>query len=441
MKYPVFSVIFTMMTAVSSDAFAQSTSPPSSDVIIQRLDALDKRNDALDKRNEALNRRNAKLESENAALRDRVRLLEVGRRNTATATPPTTQTPSGPPQTAQPSGWAAMAADMPVKSKPFAPMYPYSSGGFYISGDGSYQSIHLPTYSLGLGIGVGFNGPTNAVDSFAARVPSDGFSGALGYQFPYNSVFGSEVRLEIGGSYVHGNATQSSGNVPYVAGNLVNLGATQAALGLGPGAASANLTTDYTVWQVNGKLSGNFKFNALTLTPSVDIFRNDGRNNQSLSQSIVGAFTASYQANTQLKWIDWGARVGLDAKYRFTDWVTAGIGGYVGAAERNVTMSGSDVSSTAVLNSAVASGAQTTTFLANAEAKLIFNPTSTVEIKAFAGLNYDNRVAGISSPNFTGLGTSEVPAGIKFEAETSYYVGGGVTAKFFPEAGPVVAKY
>jgi phage shock protein A len=54
---------------------------------MQRLDALDKRNEALDKRN-------ARLESENAALRDRMRLLEAGKRNPSTTASLTKPAPS-----------------------------------------------------------------------------------------------------------------------------------------------------------------------------------------------------------------------------------------------------------------------------------------------------------------------------------------------------------
>jgi outer membrane immunogenic protein len=116
MKYPVFAIIISMMIASFSHAFAQSVSAPSTDVIMQRLDALDKRN--------------AKLESENAALRERVRLLEVGKRSTAAAAPlPTTQ-PSG--------GSSAMAmvtkpSDGAVYKSPTpSPMISYNWSGFYV---------------------------------------------------------------------------------------------------------------------------------------------------------------------------------------------------------------------------------------------------------------------------------------------------------------------
>jgi outer membrane immunogenic protein len=121
MKYPVFAIIISMMIASSSHAFAQSVSAPSTDVIMQRLDALDKRNDALDKRN-------AKLESENAALRDRVRLLEVGKRNTATAASPTTQPPNGAAAMAMTTSSSGVA----YKAPNLSPLVAYNWTGFYV---------------------------------------------------------------------------------------------------------------------------------------------------------------------------------------------------------------------------------------------------------------------------------------------------------------------
>ena len=75
------------------------------------------------------------------------------------------------------------------------------------------------------------------------------------------------------------------------------------------------------------------------------------------------------------------------------------------------------------------SSARTTPFLANAEASLTAKPI----VRAFAGLNYDSRVPGISPTRFTGppgSPTSTTPAGINFSGLTSYDAGGGVIVKF-----------
>ena len=113
MKNLILAIIAIAMTAVSNHALAQSASVPSADVIMQRLDALDKRN--------------AKLESENTALRERVRLLEVGKRSapSAVASAAPTVVASTPPT-------ASSAMAMATKA-PMAPgAAPYSWTGFYV---------------------------------------------------------------------------------------------------------------------------------------------------------------------------------------------------------------------------------------------------------------------------------------------------------------------
>ena len=61
-------------------------------------------------------------------------------------------------------------------------------------------------------------------------------------------------------------------------------------------------------------------------------------------------------------------------------------------------------------------------------------PWQNVELRGFAGLNFDNRVPGIAAPVISGIagftGAQGVAAGIKYTAETSYYAGGGLTVKF-----------
>jgi outer membrane immunogenic protein len=113
MKYPIFAIIIPMMIAGSSHAVAQSITAPSTDAIVQRLDALDKRN--------------AKLESENAALRDRVRLLEIGKRKTVADVPPPSTKPKGPDSAMamMPKSYAKAPGAIPMVA-------PYDWTGFYI---------------------------------------------------------------------------------------------------------------------------------------------------------------------------------------------------------------------------------------------------------------------------------------------------------------------
>jgi outer membrane immunogenic protein len=116
------AIIAAAMIAGPSQAFAQSASTPSADVITQRLDTLDKRN--------------AKLESENSALRERVRLLEVSKRNApytaAPTTPPSASSAILAPRTVviPAAAAAANAADLPVATK--APEIVPTWAGWYV---------------------------------------------------------------------------------------------------------------------------------------------------------------------------------------------------------------------------------------------------------------------------------------------------------------------
>jgi hypothetical protein len=57
--------------------------------------------------------------------------------------------------------------------------------------------------------------------------------------------------------------------------------------------------------------------------------------------------------------------------------------------------------------------------------------TPAVTLRAFGGVNYDNRVPGITNPTFPDSApTSMTPAAIYFANETSYYGGGGFLARF-----------
>ena len=63
-----------------------------------------------------------------------------------------------------------------------------------------------------------------------------------------------------------------------------------------------------------------------------------------------------------------------------------------------------------------------------------------VQLKAFGGVEHDNRVPGIVAPSFTPdqffpgalFGTFATPASIGFSRQTSFYAGGGITATFTP---------
>jgi len=356
---------------------------------------------------------------------------------------------------------AAFAADLPVKAPRTAVVA--SSDGIYVWLDGSYQSVKLPTYSLGFKA-VPFPSLTDPgpIDRFDPRATGYGFAGAIGYILPYGTfspAFGSNVRIEVGGSYVRADATQSGGSGPAAFGpvppgsaaRIQLLNGTLVSSGFncnGECSTTASLSTRYAAWQINAKVAGDFKLAALTLTPSVAIFGGETRDDQNFAQNLFNSrnptFNSSYVASTSLHWTDWGARVGLDAKVDLTGWLTAGVGGYLGIADRSTSLSGNDavplgppgnLNFFGPISSSFTTSASTTAFIANAEASLIARSTPTATIRTFVGLNYDDHVPGISAPSFGGnlnALTSTTPSGIKYSAETSWYAGGGVTVRFAP---------
>ncbi len=352
----------------------------------------------------------------------------------------------------------AVAADAPPPAPVFTKAPAAASGGAYFWADGSYQSVKLPTYALGWStatrnpIGGALLTNLGSGVQFDPRAAGEGASGGLGYVLPHGTfapVFGENVRIELGGSYVHATASQSaaSGPTAFVLPNAFFLQLLNGTVGIfgacGPGSVNiacsetATLSTSYTAWQGNAKIAGDFKSGPITLTPSAAVFGGDARNNQDLAASLAitdvfgATFTQPYKASTSLRWTDFGGRLGADAKFDFTNWLAVGLGGYVGAADRSVTLGGCDKVNASPCFS-IASGANTTALLANAEASITIKPISSVAITAFVGLNYDDRVPGIAAPTFTSpcclLGTA--PATINFQAETSYYAGERASVKF-----------
>src|SRR6266508_335302 len=343
---------------------------------------------------------------------------------------------------------SAFAADMPVKAPPTAAIT--YRDGYYIWVDGSYQSVRLPTFDLGWRTAspalVVTNGGT-AFESYDPRATGAGVSGAVGHIFrdgTFPAAFGSNVRLELGASYIHAAVTQAASSPTPKAGFIVTLDGLNPAAAGGGFTSSSTLSTDFAAWQVNLKAASDFRFGTVTATPSFAVFASHARNQQNFLQAINSiVFTpASYQADVRTRWTDFGARLGLDAKLEVTPSAALGLGGYIGLAGRHASLSASDVSilqspgpfgGTIINTSSIAADADTTPFLANAEASLTLKPWSRVTLRGFVGLNYDSRVPGIAAPFVNGpCCAGAIPAGIKFEQETSYYAGGGATVKFSP---------
>jgi hypothetical protein len=338
----------------------------------------------------------------------------------------------------------AMAADMPVK----APLR-VETGGWYFWLDGTYQSQRLPGYALGYHA----QGPVASPDlgpvqGFDPRVTGAGFSTGVGYVLPPGTWPGANARVEISGSYAHLTGSQSAAATfaPGASSPVFVNGATAnfriaCVVAFGSCSYNTGLTTDLAAGQINGRLASDYYAGSFTVTPSIAIFGGHARTNQSLVQAFQGnGATGEYSASTQLKWNDVGAKLGADFTTNLWTGVSFGVGGSVGVANRHVDLAASDSSIIALggppgtAATSFATSATTTAFLANAEARLMFRPVRNVLLRVFAGVNYDSRIPGISSPSYTGTDsfnpTSTTPIGITYAAETSYYAGGGITWRF-----------
>jgi hypothetical protein len=347
---------------------------------------------------------------------------------------------------------AATAADMPVKAPPMAVAAAYD-GGYYVWVDGSYQSVHLP----GSDLGIKRTTPANFADPVANFNPSatgQGISGAVGYVLPTGTLpamFGANARIEIGGSFVSATSSRTGAATGLPGFDLVTLtGVLSQGAACGPAGCTVTsaLATDYKNWQVSAKEAGDFRYGALTITPWAMIFGGVAHTNQNLTQQSffpgVGPLF-SYNESSSLKWVDVGPKLGVDTTATILPWMAIGLAGNIGLAERFVSLSAVDGSAVVPAfaaftpfpaATAIGPSTSTTAFVANAEADLTIRPLRNVELRGFAGLNYDNRVPGVSAPVIVGIagfvGTQGTPAGLKFASETSYYAGGGITVKFGP---------
>lgn len=351
----------------------------------------------------------------------------------------------------------AVSASIPRSTAAYAEF-----DGVFIRVDGSYQMINLPTYNLGWVLKTPTDGaPIGPSRSFNPRATGYGTAGAIGYSFRdgvFAPAFGSNVRVELGLSYINANATDSTPGIPGQHMGLQHLdGSVIGNVQCGP-ACQANpstFTTDYRSWQVNLKGESDFHFGAVTLTPSASVFTGDSRNRQNLTQQsintgIPGVNFGTYTVASSLSWTDLGARFGLKTRFDLTPLLALGLGGSIGLAARDLDLSANDAMASSFYTnttSALARGGDTTAFLANAEASITARPWSGFVLRGFAGLNYDSHVPGISAPTYatlpTGTGTTgvtgAVPAGISFQSTTSYYFGGGLTFKFNPDNGAIAS--
>jgi hypothetical protein len=349
------------------------------------------------------------------------------------------------------SAGASWADDPQQKSgvNPFgyaAPAPP--ANGFYVWSGSAYQSVGLPRYNLGPSTQIG---PASVyggqIVNFDPRAAGYSVSGGLGYALPSGtlpSALGQNVRVEFGGSYIEATAT-NSGSLQYPTpsgggANFILLNNTQVFPEnygcIGICNTASTLTSHYADWQFSGKIVSDFTQGALTLSPSLSVFGGDAHNDQSFVSSTNNGFSpvdfSIYSANTNMRWIDWGLKSGLDMAFDATRAIRVGLGGAIGIADRNAQLVGSDlfVDTPYSLASTIKVNTTKAAFLGNVEASLEYRPWRNVTLRTFAGLNFDNSVPGIQAPTYNA--TAIIPASIKFQGETSYFLGGSVVVAFGP---------
>ena len=324
-----------------------------------------------------------------------------------------------------------------------------SAGSFYIWADGSYQSVSLPQFGLGLQRDTATTLSAGSFETHNPRPSGYGVVGALGYVLPPGtllSAFGSNARIEVGASYIDASVTQNGAGAPNGTPGMLwqtlnGLMAADTNCGAGACSTTSTLVTQYRSWNVHAKFAGSHRLDKLELTPSVLVSGGETRSEQAFSQTwyAAGANTGlGYSANSAMRWTDWGARAGLDAKFSLTNWLILGIGGNAGFAVRSVSRAANAVCGCAGVTEAptmIAASDTVIPFVGNVEASFALKPNSSITLRGFGGLNYDSKVPGISAPSHSGpvaVSTFGTPAGIKYEALTSWYAGGGLAVALSP---------
>lgn len=315
-----------------------------------------------------------------------------------------------------------------------------TESGYHAWVDGIYERVHLPSYGLGVhSVDIFPNPDIGVLQNFDPRVNSGGVRGAIGYRVP-----GSPFELEIGGSYLEGTGSlsQDIANPSFAAGVILLNGSSPLALSCGgifSGCiVNGTLNSQYSEWRLSGKAGYDLTFGPVTVAPSAALFGGSSHADQRLTQAFtqVGGASANYTANTSLRWTEVGVRVGLDANIAVNDMFIVGLGGWVGLAGRNTSLSGNDV---LISTFPGTNGASTITasdtaraFSANLEAGFAHTLTPSIVFRGFAGVNYDNKVPGIKTGTFGSVFAAQVPiqASIYYARETDYYAGAGLDVKF-----------
>ena len=296
--------------------------------------------------------------------------------------------------------------------------------------DGSWRSVGLPTYGIGFHNITAASVDAGAIQSFSVRPTGYGIN--AGIATPIGAW--PNVRIALQGGYIDATADQSSSTASdRNIGQLLN---GQLLAQCGACTLTSQLATRHEAWWLAATATSDVRFGVVTLSPLAEIFGGIARTRQDLSQSrdSLGTIT-TYDASTRIRWADVGARVGVTGTIPLAATVEAGLGGKVGFAHRQVSLTGTDtglfVPVGIPVSSSIELGDTTVAFVANLHGQVIVSPRQGVRLRAFAGLDYDNRVPGIVAPTFTPTDVATTFVGsaatIGYSGQTSYYAGGGLT--------------
>ena len=371
------------------------------------------------------------------------------------------------------NGTGVSVASLPPDAMVPPPPLP-TDRGFYISADGSGQSVSLPRVNLGFANTTNatttptflYNGSSTSHDPQATGV---GVDLAFGYYLPPGTVspsLGNAPRVELDFSLVDADQRQSAFFVPpgtsgsgvvgvMLNGVVINDGPVCNITGISLSCpTNSTESTDFMTWHLAAKVASDFPLGGLmTATPSLSVIGGEGYNNIAVSQTQTQIFLGvpgiqqTYSARTKLNWDDIGGKAGLALKAPLSSWVTASISGSVALVDRDTSLRGSDIYTgtfpgggplpsppqTSPFFSATSSSKNTMAVLSNFEGSLSFQACQNVSLRFFGGINYDDSVPGVRAPVFFGsvLGqTGGTPARIKFVGETSFYGGAGLVVHF-----------
>ena len=301
--------------------------------------------------------------------------------------------------------------------------------------DGSWRSVGLPAYGIGFHNITAANVDAGAIQSFSVRPTGYGINAGIAVPAgAWPSAFGSNVRVALQGGYVNATADEnSSATSDRNIGQLLN---GQLLAQCGACTLTSQLATRHEAWWLAATATSDIRAGVVTLSPLAEIFGGIARTRQDLSQSrdSLGPIT-TYDASTRMRWADVGARVGMSGTVPLAAGVEAGLGGKVGFAHRQVSLTGTDtglfVPVGIPVSSSIELGDTTVALVANLHGQVIVSPRQGVRLRAFAGLDYDNRVSGIVAPTFTPTDVATTFVGsaatIGYSGQTSYYAGGSLT--------------